>query len=98
MILKGKNEAFYLNNIEKNFRSRIFKKTQKYICVQNTQNFVFKIWKMAEKIKTNCGQILVLTLKVNVPINFAKIGLFSISKPKVVYLRPFVNFLPFPKF
>ena len=31
LILKEKNEVFYLKNFEKNSRGRIFKKTQKYV-------------------------------------------------------------------
>ena len=42
---------------------------------------IHKILKTAEKIKTDVDRlILVLTIKKKIPINFAKIGLFSISK------------------
>ena len=34
----------------------------------------------------------------NVPMYFAKIELFSISKLKLMYLRPFLSSLRFPKF
>ena len=42
--------------------------------------------------------VLVSTMKINFPIYFAEIELFSFSKPKVVYLRSFLSFLLFPKF
>ena len=57
------------------------------------------IWEMAKKIKTDVDRLLlILPMKKNFPICFAKIELSSISKPKVIYLRPFLSLPPFPKF
>ena len=42
--------------------------------------------------------LLVSTMIKKCPIYFAKIELFSFSKPKVVYLRPFLSSLQIPKF
>ena len=42
--------------------------------------------------------LLVLIKKTMFPIDFSKIELFSLSKPEVVYLPPFLSSLPFPKF
>ena len=54
---------------------------------------------MVEKIKTDVDELLlVLTMKNKFLIYFAKIELFSISYPKVVYLRPFLSSRTFPKF
>ena len=50
-------------------------------------------------MKTEADKLLlVLRTKRIFPINFAKIEFFSIYKPQVVYLRPFVSSQPFPKF
>ena len=35
--------------------------------------------------------------KINFPIYFLKLNFFSILKIKIVYLRPFLSFLTFPK-
>ena len=54
---------------------------------------------MVEKIKTDVDRLL-LDLKFKKSSILAKyIGIFcSFSKPEVLYLRPFVSFLPFHKF
>ena len=62
-----------------------------HVCVE--------IWKIVEKIKTNLNKLLiVLIMKKKCPTDFAKVEVFSFSKPKVVYLRPFLFPLPFDKF
>ena len=49
---------------------------------------------MVEKVKTDVDRLLlVLTMKKKFPIYFAKTELFSILKPKVVYLSLFLSFL-----
>ena len=50
---------------------------------------------MAEKIKADVDSFENVK---KCPINFAKTELFSILKPKVVYLPPFLPSLSFPKF
>ena len=48
-----------------------------HLCVQSTQNFLFEICEILEKIKTDVKRlILVLIMKKNVFIYFAKIELF----------------------
>ena len=48
-----------------------------HICVQSAYNFVSKISKMLQKIKTDVNRLLlVLIMKTNFPIYFAKIELF----------------------
>ena len=70
-----------------------------HLCVQNISNFSFKIWEMLEKITTDVdGLLLVLIMKKRISSYFAKIELFVFSKPKVVYLRPFLSSPLFPKF
>ena len=45
---------------------------------------------MVEKIKTNVGGLLYsFDNESNVQMDFAKIELFSLFKPKLVYLRQF---------
>ena len=61
--------------------------------------FCFLNLKILEKIKADVDRLLlVLIVKKKFPIYFAEIYLFSISKPKVAYLRPFLSSLPFHKF
>ena len=55
---------------------------------------------MVEKIKTDVDRLLsVLTVKKKFRCIFMKFNFFSISKPKVIYLRPFFYLLYyFPNF
>ena len=54
---------------------------------------------MVEKIKTDVDRLLlILILKKNFRYILLKLNFFSLSKPKVVYLRPFLSSLPSPKF
>ena len=53
---------------------------------------------MVEKIKTDLDILLVLKMKKKVRYILTKLNFFSISKPKLVYLRLFLSSLPFPKF
>ena len=69
-----------------------------HVCVQNTWAFVFKICQMVEKIKTDVDKLLlILKMKKNFQYILVKLNFISISKPKVVYLRPFLSSLPLPK-
>ena len=52
---------------------------------------------MVDKIKTDVDILLILTMKKKFVI-FCEIDFFSFSLPKVVYLRPFLSYRPFPKF
>ena len=50
-------------------------------------------------MKTDVNRLLlILTKKINFSTYFATIELFLNSKPKVVYLRPFLLSLPSSKF
>ena len=63
--------------------------------------FVFKIWEMIEKIKADVDRLLLVKKynKKNCTICFVKIQLFSILKPKVVYIYVcFYLFYHFPNF
>ena len=61
-------------------------------------NLVFKIREMVEKMKTEVDRLLfVLIIRKN-PKYFVKPNFFSFLKSNVVYLRPFLSSLPFPKF
>ena len=54
---------------------------------------------MVEKIKTDVDRLLLVKKLKNSSILEKYIGKFcSLSKPKVVNLRPFLSFLLFPKF
>ena len=54
---------------------------------------------MVEKLKTNVDRLLlVLIMEQKFPKYFVKLDFFSFLKPNVVYLRPFLNSLQFPKF
>ena len=70
-----------------------------HVCVQNILNFVSKIWEMVDEIKTEVDRLLLVSklkkssISQNISTNF-----FSLSSPKVVYLRPFLSSLPFPNF
>ena len=54
---------------------------------------------MVDKIKTDVDRLLLVSkmkkssISQNISTNF-----FSLLKPKVVYLRPFLSYLPFSKF
>ena len=54
---------------------------------------------MAEKIEADLDKLLLVS-KMKNKFNFTKYikKIFSLLKPKVVYLRPFLCSLPFPKF
>ena len=70
-----------------------------HVCVQNTYNFVPKIWEMVKKIKTDIDRLLlVLIIKKNSWYILLKLNFILILKPKVVYLRSFLSSLIFPKF
>ena len=61
----------------------ILEKSSKFMW---TWNFIFKIWEMWEKIKTNVDSLpLVLTIKKNFRYILLKLNFFSILKPKLVY-------------
>ena len=69
------------------------------VCIQNTEKNVSEICKMVEKMKIDVDRLpLVLIMKKKFPTYFAKIELFSILKPKVVHLGPFLSFLTLLKF
>ena len=54
---------------------------------------------MAEKIKTDVDRLLLISkLKKSFRHILLNLKLFPILKSKVVYLRPFLFSLPFPKF
>ena len=54
---------------------------------------------MVDKIQMDVDRLLlVLIMKKNFRYILPKLDFFSISKPKVVYLRPFLSSLPFSKF
>ena len=54
---------------------------------------------MAKKIKTDVDRLLLVSKLKKRSIIAKYIGIFfSLSKPKVVYLRPILSSLPFPKF
>ena len=60
---------------------------------------IYKIWEVVMKIKTDVNRLLlVLTMKKNFRYILIKLNFFSISKPNVVYLCPFLSSLPFLKF
>ena len=54
---------------------------------------------MVEKMKTDVDRLLLLlTMKKTFPIYFTKTELFFNFRTRVVHLRLFLSFLPFPKF
>ena len=62
-------------------------------------NFFLKIWEMLEKMKTDVDRLLlILTLEKTFPKYFVWLNFVSFPKPDVVYLRPFLTSLQFPKF
>ena len=63
-----------------------------HVCIQYTENFVFKIWEMIGKIKTvkKIERSLILTKLIE--------NTFLLSKSKVIYLLPFLLSLLFSKF
>ena len=63
------------------------------------KNFVFKIWGMVKKIKTDVDRLLLVLKMKNVQFkqNISEL-FFSLLKPKVIYLRLFLSSLPSPKF
>ena len=69
-----------------------------HVCVENTSNFVIKIWEMAEKIKTDVDRLLLVSKLENTSILAKYIQKCFLSKLKIVYLCPFLSSLSFPKF
>ena len=54
---------------------------------------------MVEKITTDVDRLLlVLIMEKKCPKYFVKLNFFPFLKPNVVYLRPFLTSLQFPKF
>ena len=54
--------------------------------VQNTFNFVFKIWEIVERIQTDVDRLLLfLVMENKFPKEFAKIRIFQIFQFKVVF-------------
>ena len=61
-----------------------------HVCIQSTLNFVFKLWTIVEKIKTGIDKLLQVSKMKKSSLLGKYIGkFFLLSKPKVVYLRPF---------
>ena len=82
-----------------------------HVYAQSTWNFVFKIWKIVVKLKTDVDtfgfkiekssisqNILKINEKKNLDRFFSNWTLFLFSEPNVVYIYPFLSSLPFPKF
>ena len=61
-------------------------------CLQpQYKNFVFEIWEMVEKIKTDLNRLLLVNdNEKKIPIDFSKIELFLISQTKS-YLSTFIS-------
>ena len=58
-----------------------------HVCVQNTENFVFEIWEMVEKIKTDIDrQFFICQIKKSSILSTSIGKLFRLSKLKVVYV------------
>ena len=69
-----------------------------YIC-QKFIKFCFKIWKMVEKIKIDVDRLLCVSIMEKIArYILIELNFFWFSKPKIVYLHPFLSCLLLPKF
>ena len=70
-----------------------------HVCVQSAWTFLPKIWEKLEKIKTDVDRLLLVSKlkKSSILAKYIRKFVFII-KTKVVYLHPFLSFLPFLKF